>query len=159
MFAKLKRIIQKTTRVLGYIGMFFVLPMMLLTTADAVGRDLFSRPVPGAFELSSYMLSIFVLLGLAYTQQTKDHVRVTMLTERVPVKVAEAIGIVTTLLCMAIVAVLFWQGIIVAYEQSSVSDMLRIPQLPFRLLVSVGALFLFLEFGFDLVDSARKLIS
>jgi TRAP-type C4-dicarboxylate transport system permease small subunit len=159
MFEKLKGIIQKATRALAYIGMALVLPMMLLTSADAVARDFWSRPIPGAFELSSYMLSIFVLLGLAYAQQTKDHVRATMLVSRLPEKVAASIAIVTTLLCMFIVAILFWQGIVVACETQSVSDMLRISQFPFRLLVSVGALFLFLEFGFDLVESARKLVS
>jgi len=138
--------------------MFFVFPMMLLTSADATGRDLFSRPVPGAFELSSFMLSVFVLLGLAYTQQMKDHVRVSFLTDRLPAKWSEAVNIFTTLLSMFIIAVMCWQGIVVAFEASAVSDMLRVPQLPFRLLVSVGGLFLFLEFLFDLVDHTRRLV-
>ena len=131
---------------------------MLLTSADATGRDLLSRPVPGAFELSSFMLSVFVLLGLAYTQQMKGHVRVTILTERLPAKWSDAIHIFTTLLSMFIVAIMCWQGIVVAFEVSAVSDMLRVPQLPFRLLVTVGGFFLFLEFFFDLVDHTRRFI-
>ena len=141
MFGKLRIVIQTTTRALGYVGMAFIVPMMLLTTADATGRDLLSRPVPGAFELSSFMLSVFVLLGLAYTQQMKGHVRVTILTERLPAKWSDAINIFTTLLSMFIVAIMCWQGIVVAFEASAVSDMLRVPQLPFRLLVTVGGLF------------------
>lgn len=159
MFDKVKRVIQKVTRALAYAGMALVLPMMLLTSADAVARDFWSRPIPGAFEISSYILSIFVLLGIAYAQQTKDHVHVTMLLDRLPPKAADAVTVVTTLLSMAIVAILFWQGLVVALETAQVSDMLRIPQFPFRLLVAVGALLLFLEFGLDLVDSFRKLIS
>ena len=46
-----------------------------------------------------------------------------------------------------------------AFEASAVSDMLRVPQLPFRLLVTVGGLFLFLEFLFDLVDETRRFIA
>lgn len=159
MIGKTRAFIEKITRLLGYIGMFFVIPMMLLTSADATGRDLFSRPVRGAFELNSLVLSVFVLLGLAYAQQMKDHVRVTLLLERLPVKLSSAISIFTTLLCMFIVGVMSWQGIVVGFESSSVSDMLRIPQLPFRLLVTLGGVFLFLEFFFDLVDDTRRFLA
>lgn len=158
MFGTFRQIVQTITRGFGYVGMAFVVPMMLLTSSDAVARDLWSRPIRGAFEMSSFMLSIFVLLGLAYAQQMKDHVRVTFLVDRLPVKWAEALGIFTTLLSLCIVAILCWQGVVVAFEASAFSDMLRIPQLPFRLLVFVGALFLFLEFLFDLVDHTRRLI-
>jgi TRAP-type C4-dicarboxylate transport system permease small subunit len=159
MFGKTRAFVQKITRILGYIGMFFVIPMMLLTSADATGRDLFSRPVRGAFELNGLVLSVFVLLGLAYAQQMKDHVRVTMVLERLPERLSAAINIFTTLLCMFIVAIMCWQGIIVGFESSSVTDMLRVPQLPFRLLVSVGGLFLFLEFFFDLADYTRRFLA
>ncbi len=159
MFGKLRNLVQTTTRVLGYAGMAFIMPMMLLTTADAGGRDLFSRPVRGAFELSSLILAVFILLGLAYAQQMKDHVRVTILIDRLPVRVSCAITMFTTLLCMFIVAAMSWQGIVVACESSSVTDMLRIPQFPFRLLVTVGGILLFLEFLFDLVDEARRFVA
>jgi len=159
MFDKTRILVQKITRLLGYIGMFFIIPMMLLTSADATGRYLISRPVRGAFEINSLVLSVFVLLGLAYAQQMKDHVHVTLLLERLPEKLSSAISIFTTLLCMFIVAIMCWQGIIVGFECSSLTDMLRIPQLPFRLLVSLGGLFLFLEFFFDLVDHTRRLLA
>jgi TRAP-type C4-dicarboxylate transport system permease small subunit len=158
MFGKLRTFVQTITRSLGYIGMFFVVPMMLLTTADATGRDFFSRPVRGAFEVSSLILSVFVLLGLAYAQQMKDHVRVTILLERLPARLSSAISVFTTLLCMFIVAIMTWQGVVVAYEASSVTDMLRIPQFPFRMLVFVAGVFLFLEFLFDLLDHCRRVV-
>jgi len=158
MFGKLRLIVQTITRVLGYVGMAFVIPMMVLTSADAVARDVWSRTIPGAFEMSSFMLSVFVLLGLAYAQQMKDHVHVTILTDRLPAKWRDALNILTTLLSMFIVAILCWQGVVVACDASACSDMLRIPQFPFRLLVSVGGLFLFLEFLFDLVDHTRRLV-
>ncbi len=156
MLEKIRAFVQKITRILGYIGMFFIIPMMLLTSADATGRDFFSRPIRGAFEMNSLVLSVFVLMGLAYAQQMKDHVRVTLVLERLPQRLSSAINIFTTLLCMFIVAIMSWQGIVVALEASSVTDMLRIPQLPFRLLVALGGLFLFLEFLFDLVDHTRR---
>jgi TRAP-type C4-dicarboxylate transport system permease small subunit len=149
--------IQTATRILCYGGMFLLLPMMLLTAADVIGRVGWSRPIPGAVELSSYMLAVFILTGVAYTHQCKGHVRVSMLLIRLPKRVAVALDIVTTLLSLFIIAILAWQGWVVGFEERAVSDMLRIPQLPFRLLVSMAAFFLCLELLIDLVDSVKKL--
>ena len=156
-YENVKAFIQKVTRLLTYVGMFLLIPMMLLTAAEVVGRGIWSRPIPGTLELSSYMLSVFILLGLAYTQQVRGHVRVTMFTDRLPEKVALAMDVLTTILSIFIIAVLCWQGYEVAMEEVSVSDMLRIPQYPFRMLVAVGACFLCLELLCDLVDTVRKL--
>jgi TRAP-type C4-dicarboxylate transport system permease small subunit len=156
MFSRIRSAIQACTRFLGYGGMVCIFPMMLLTSADAGARDLFSRPIRGAFEVSSLILSVFVLLGLAYTQQMKDHVRVTVLVDRLPKRLGEALTIFTTLLSMFIVAIMCWQGVVIALETTTVSDMLRVPQWPFRMLVAVGGFFLLLEFLIDLIDSVRR---
>jgi len=156
MFFLIRSGIQACTRFLGYVGMLCIFPMMLLTSVDAGARDLLSRPIPGAFEISSLSLSVFVLLGLAYTQQMKDHVRVTVLVDRLPKRLGEAVTIFTTLLSIFIVAIMCWQGVVIALETTTVSDMLRIPQWPFRMLIAVGGFFLFLEFFIDLIDSVRR---
>ena len=157
-YENIKALIQKVTRFLTYVGMFLLIPMMLLTAAEVVGRGVWSRPIPGTLELSSYMLSVFVLLGLAYTHQVKGHVRVTMFTDRLPEKVSMGLDLITTLLSIFIIGILCWQGYVVAMEEVSVSDMLRVPQYPFRMLVSVAALFLCLELICDMVDTVRKLV-
>lgn len=138
--------------------MFFLIPMMLLTTGEVVGRAVWSRPIPGSMELSSYMLAIFVLLGIAYTHQVGGHVRVTMLVSRIPEKAALVLQILTTLLSLFIIGVMAWQGWVVGMEERTVSDMLRVPQFPFRMLVSAAGFFLCLELLLDLVGSIQKLI-
>lgn len=102
--------------------------------------------------MSSLILSVFILLGIAYAQQMKDHVRVTILSERLPIKLSLMLSIFTTLLSMSIIGVMAYQGWVLTMETVSVSDMLRIPQWPFRLLVCIGGVFLFLELFFDLTD-------
>ncbi len=158
MFMKVRTILQTMTRVVAYIGMAVLVPMMLITSADVTMRSLWSKPIPGTLELSSFMLAILILLGVAYTHQMKGHVRATMLTDRLPEKLREGLNIVTTLLTLLIVTIVLWQGIVLAFESGAVSDMLRIPELPFRLLVSVAALLLAIELMFDLVDSFRAII-
>jgi len=154
----IRKVIQRTTVYLSYVGMFFLIPMMLITSGEVIGRAVWSRPIPGSMELSSYMLATFVLLGIAYTQQVKGHVRVTMLISRLPERAALVLDVITTLLSLFIISVVAWQGWVVGIEERTVSDMLRIPQLPFRLLVSVAGLFLCLELLIDLSDTVKKLM-
>jgi TRAP-type C4-dicarboxylate transport system permease small subunit len=155
--SSIRKTIQWLTLFLCYGGMFLLIPMMLLTTGDVVSRTFFGLHIPGTVELSSYMLAVFILLGVAYTHQVKGHVRVSFLVSRIPEKAGLITDTITTLLSLFIIAILAWQGWVLGIEQKTVSDMLRIPQLPFRLLVSVAAFFLCLELLLDLTVCAGKL--
>ena len=154
---KAKWVIQKTTYYVSFGGMFVLLPLMLLSSLEVVSRAIWDRPLPGTVELSSYMLVIFILCGLAYTHQVRGHVRVNLLLTKLPPTLALLIEVITLLLSLFIMAVLAWQGWVVGLEQKTVSDMLRIPQLPFRLLVSVAGLMMFLELLIDLFEALGKL--
>jgi len=152
-----RRVSQRLTYALCFLGMFLLLPMMLLTTADVFGRAVWARPIPGTVELSSYMLAVFVLLGIAYTHQVKGHVRVSILAARIPERAKALLEAITTLMSLGIIAILAWQGWVVAVEERTVSDMLRIPQWPFRMLVSLAGLFLAVELVIDLSTGLVKL--
>ena len=150
--------VQRINRWVCYSGMLLILPLMLLTSADVIGRAAWARPIPGIVELSSYMLDVFILLGLAYTQQVKGHVRVSMLTSRLPQRAQQSLEIVVTLLSLFIMVLLAWQGWVVGMEETAVSDMLRIPQRPFKLLVGVAAILLCLELLVDLMSAFTAVI-
>ncbi len=154
---KAKWVIQKTTYYVSFGGMFVLLPLMLLSSLEVVSRAIWDRPLPGTVELSSYMLVIFILCGLAYTHQVRGHVRVNLLLTKLPPTLALLIEVITILLSLFIMGVLAWQGWVVGLEQKTVSDMLRIPQLPFRLLVSVAGVMMFLELLIDLFEALGKL--
>jgi len=153
-----RKVIQRLTLSLCFVGMFLLIPMMLLTTGDVLVRAVWGRHIPGTVELSSYMLAVFILLGIAYTHQVKGHVRVSMLVSRLPERAGLILDLITTLLSLFIISILAYQGWEVGLEERTVSDILRIPQLPFRLLVAVAALFLWLELMIDLWISAGKLV-
>jgi TRAP-type C4-dicarboxylate transport system permease small subunit len=136
--------------------MVLLAPLMALTVADVVGRSFFNKPIPGTFELSEYMLAVIVLLGAAYTQQVKGHVAVDFFTGRCAHRTRAALGVLTGAASLFVVAILVWQGAVAGIDEKSVSDQLRIPQWPFRLLVAAGGLLLWLELALDLIDSVRS---
>lgn len=137
--------------------MLFVLPLMFLTTGDVVSRSLFNKPLPGTIELSEYMLSVIILLGAAYTQQVKGHVGVKFFLERCSLKKRERIEIFTLFASLFIITIVVWQGFIQGIQERTVSDMLRIPQKPFRLLVAIGGFLLWMELLMEVLFLIKKL--
>jgi len=156
-WGELKKGIQRINYVVCAIGMAMIIPLMLLTFADVVLRSFFNKPIPGTFEISQYILAVFILLGAAYTQQVKGHVGVDFVTSRLSPRLRAICEILTTLLSLFIIAVVVWQGWVVGISEKAVSDQLRIPQYPFKVLVAVGGLLLWLELLIDLFGSLGKL--
>ncbi len=154
---KVKQWIQRINYYACVIGMIFLLPLMLLTTGDVLGRKFLSKTIPGTFELSEYILAVFILLGAAYTQQVKGHVGVDFLTFRLNPRLRIICQILTTLLSLFIIWILIWYGYLEGIRERTVSDMLRIPQYPFRLLVAIGGFLLWLELLIDLFNLIGKL--
>jgi len=155
---KIKKWVQTLNRFVAGVSGVFLIPLMLITAIDVVGRDVFNHPIPGTVELSQYMLAVFILLGLAYAQQMKAHVAVSIFTSHLNEHAQLVLNIIATLLCLFISFVLVWQGWVVGIEERTVSDMLRVPQYPFRLLVAVAAFLICLELLIDLGDSLKKLV-
>jgi len=156
-WGEVKKRIRRINYIVCVIGMAMIIPLMLLTFADVMLRGFFNKPIPGTFEISQYILAVFILLGAAYTQQVKGHVGVDFVTSRLSPRLRAICEIVTTLLSLFIIAVVVWQGWVVGIEEKAVSDQLRIPQYPFKVLVAVGGLLLWLELLIDLFGSFGKL--
>lgn len=153
----LKKEIHRVNRFIAGVGACCLIPLMIITAGDVVGRDVFNHPIPGAVELSQCMLAVSILLGLAYTQQAKAHVAVSVFTSRLPHRARLILSVVSTLLCLFISCILVWQGWVIGMEEKTVSDMLRVPQYPFRLMVAVAAFLTSLELVIDLGDALAKM--
>lgn len=153
-----KKIIRSTTYYVCTISMLALLPMMLLTAVAVIGRSFFGWPIPGAVELSSYMLSVVILLGIAYTQQVKGHPTVTLFVARLPVRIQALLEVIMYFLSLVVAGIIVWVGWQAAFAYGGItSDVLRIAQFPFRLLVPIGIFLFFLELLVDFITSLGRL--
>ncbi|HEY3276995.1 MAG TPA: TRAP transporter small permease [Syntrophorhabdaceae bacterium] len=155
-FKAFRTVVERIIRFSGTVGMIFVIPLMLITTADVVGRGFFNKPIAGTFELSEYMLAIIILLGTAYTQHVKGHVAVDFLTSHFNSRTQRICQVLTMFLSLFIVTLLVWQGFKLGMEETGVTDQLRIPRAPFKMLVGVGGALLWLQLLFDFIDSIAQ---
>ena len=149
--------VERIVRFSGTVGMIFVIPLMIITAGDVVGRGFFNKPIAGTFELSEYMLAVIILLGAAYTQQVKGHVAVDFLTTHFNPKTQSVCQVCVLLFSLFIVAILTWQGFKLGIEETGVTDQLRIPRAPFKMMVGVGGFLLWLQLLFDFIDSIVSL--
>lgn len=152
-----RKCVHRATYTICVFGMFLAVPLMLITTFDVLGRGFFNKPIPGTLELSEYMLAIIILLGAAYTHQVHGHVGVDFLTSKLSSIGQNICKIITDSASLFIIAILTVYGFTEGIHETAVSDQLRVPQWPFKLLVAVGGFMLWLEILVDLLTSILSL--
>lgn len=162
LFARFKWMVQRVTRWSLIFGMGWVLVMMILTTIDVSGRYFLSKPVPGAMEMSSFMLAAFAMMGMAHTHQRGANVRVTMLIRILPSRVANALVILTSLLTLQVVWAIAWYAVVMGVEEfhaNATTDALSIPLYPLEFLLAFSASLLGFEMIVNLGDAFYRLFT
>ena len=119
--------------------------MVFLITADVAGRYIFSRPIPGAYELNELALAPVTFLGLAYTALARGHISIDFFMKRMPPKIQSTIDVVINLIGIALFSVVAFQGVKMALHSKDsglTTDILAIPTYPFWFLVPIGSILL-----------------
>ena len=143
-----------------YVAVSLILVIMLLTTADVIGRYLFNKPVTGTLEICEFTLIGMIMLGIAHTQAEGGHVRIMLFLRRFSPRAKAITGIVHSTLAAGIFGIVAWQGMsaaIIDFNRNLTSDLLRwLPIWPFKVIVSIGAFFLAVELLIELVEFIRQ---
>ena len=129
-------------RVLTLVAALATFAMMLLTTADAVGRYLLNRPILAAYELTTnYLMVAVIFLAMPYAYRQGANIRVTFLVDRlgrIPrLAVNHAVQVVSILYCAALVFATIQQTRHVLITKTTFVT-LDLPLWPAHLVVAVG---------------------
>lgn len=135
-----------------------IILIMLIILAQIIGR-IFGFIVPSAEDFSGYCLAAATFLGLAYTFKTGGHIRVTLLTQRLPDRVATGLDKVVLLAALGLTTFMSFYSIHLIWESYIFEDVsygyipvpLWIPQLP----VGIGCLALNLAVLDDFIRVLR----
>ncbi len=71
-----------------------VILLVLVMSYEVVMRYLFNRPTLWAYDVSYFLTSMVVILGAAYTLQTKGHVSVDIFYERFPPRLKALVDVI-----------------------------------------------------------------
>jgi len=121
------------SRILFAVAGAAIVGMMLLTCADIVLR-LFRRPIPGTYELVSFLSAVSVAFAMAHTSVQKGHIAVSVLVQLLPQRWQALVDSVTTSLSILLFALLAWQSSLYGaslQKSGEVSLTLQLPFYPF----------------------------
>ena len=117
-------------RVLAYTAALAMFTMMLVTLVDVIGRDLFSAPLPGGFEVTELLLASLIFLGLPMVTAEGSHVDVDIMDSTIPafLKPLQDIAIcMVNLVAFAALSWMMWKLAIRTYEYEDTTAILQIP--------------------------------
>lgn len=155
-----RRAVHLVSRTLGILAVVVILFMMVATVADVARRTFAGYPIPGVTEAGEVIMVMAVFLGIAYTEYRGAHVRVTLVLEMLPPRVAAIINSVAMLLVLVLLAWMVWVTTGRALEAIEVNEvrfgLVKIPVWPGRIAIAVGLAVYFLEAVPRLYDSVRQ---
>ena len=157
----LDRASELIARLLNIIGVGMGLIMVLIVTANVIGRYLFRRPLIGTVEIEEFMLLALVFFGIGYAQVKKRHVSISVLVDRLPSKAQFVINNITCLPSLIVFSLITWQSLVMAkrYWIKGVSSLfLEISLSPFLCIVAAGCAVLCLALLSDFISSAREVV-
>ena len=147
-------LLKRCEAILTYSAITSTFIMMCLTTADAVGRYVFNRPIIAAYEIAeNYLMVTTVFLGICYAYRTGAYIRVTFLVDRLPQKVKVVLDYFVQIFSI-LLSILLVIATILQARSTIVSGMtlsiLPIPVGPAYVIVPVGFFFATLLMVLDL---------
>ena len=101
------------------ISMWGTFVMMLLIIVDITLRAAFNTSTLIAEEISGYLFVFVVYFGLAETLKKGRHVKVELITERIPHKVKMWLNPILAILALSSLGVVFWRTILMVCRSYS----------------------------------------
>lgn len=129
--------------------------LMFLICANSLSRKLFNFPIVGTLEITEALMPFVILLPMAFTQMRDGHIRVTLVTDRLPRPVRRILRTV-----MLLIGALFFAWVAVAtvgfaWKAFTIGEtawgVIRIPLWPSKSVISLGAALLSIQYVLDTV--------
>jgi len=152
--------VSKGLVVLGGIAVLF---LCFYTTSDVVGRYVFNNPLPATLELTLILLTLITFLGIAHVQAIGGHMRLEFLWKRFSPRGQVILDILVILIGLFIFAIATWQGWKWFMEALATHEEMMgqwgIPSYPARLIFTIGAFSLCVQYVINLVQHVVQLFS
>jgi len=135
---------------IGLVGLF------LLVLHEVIVRYVFDAPTLFSVELSEYLLILVAFMSIGWVLKEDRHVAVSFVMDRMPEKVRLGMKLLTSVLTMAFLAIIVWQGsrtVLTAFRGNyHSSSLLEFPMWIPYLLIPLGALVMSLQYIVTIIN-------
>lgn len=153
-------IIRWMDTICGLLAEVLVFLLMLMVSAEIIGRHFFNSPIPGHVESATLSLVLILYFGLAYTQLERGHIRVEIFLSRVKGRKRELLEGITLILSLIPSLLMIWatakKALVSVHGREFVSGVISFPVWPGRCAVTFGFILLSLTL---VVQICKHLIS
>jgi TRAP-type mannitol/chloroaromatic compound transport system permease small subunit len=146
----------------GYYTSFLVIPLVLIVAYEVVMRYLFNAPTVWVFEATTLLYGTHFMLGIAYTYKHNGHVSIDVFEARLPQRARTILRLIVSLIMfIPTVGMLSIWSVIYAsdswrnWEHASTSW--APPLYPFKTLMAIGFILLFLQGVAKMIQDFRSL--
>ena len=162
--SRFRRVVRRITEVMVVISAIMLAAMMIISVADVVGRELFLRPIEGAWEMVSMAFIVCGAMAIGYTQLIKGHIQINLVSDRLSPRGRAGLFIFSYLICLAGCVLVTWQGWLRAWDYmhktlGGETITLGIAIWPFMVIFTIGFLwlaFILLIDIYDLIVEVKK---
>jgi len=155
------RNVERVTGSIGIMAAFALVPLVIATCYEVFARYLFGMPTIWAYEVGYILTGSHFLLGMAFTLQSNDHIRIDIFSANFSQRtraVIDLLGYSVLLPLMVWISYALFQHLAAGYlrnERSGQSAM-NLPVWPFRVIFLVAFTLLTLQILVEVVKAARR---
>ena len=138
---KLDRFTKQVSAWFNGFAMVALIAMLIVVTADIVGAKAFSRPVPGAMDLTSLLAVLLIAFSMTQTFLSGRHIKVDFVMLLLPPRLRRVLRAVSLSMCWVLFLLVVWRLLLYAhdlqvYEEKSLT--VKIPLFPFAYALAVA---------------------
>ncbi len=136
--SRIDRLFNRFESMLTLIGGLVILLLVLLATANVLGRWLFSRPISGYIDWVEQAMAFMAFLGISHTQREGGHIRMDIVVGHIRGRLLWLVEFFSTLLILAVTLVLIYGSWLHFYRAYSIGDSsldINLPTWPAKLVV------------------------
>lgn len=126
-------LVTRLARLLDWIARLGIVTLMILVLLNVLLRFLFSKPILGVYEYSSFLTAVIVGLALAYCSIQGAHISMSFFIDRFSLKIKIITNLVVSIISFLFLILSVWctieyaNGMVISGEVASITKILFYP--------------------------------
>lgn len=134
----------------GQLTSFLIVPLLFIVLYEVLMRYAFNAPTVWGFEATAFAYGMHYMLGLSFMENAQGHVRVDIVTGRLPIRVQAIVMIAGYLIIfLPVYGLMTWGAIKFAHTATITNELNSTswaPRIwPYKIVMAVSFLFLLLQ--------------
>lgn len=154
-----EKILEKIVKILNEIAGWTLAVCMGLITLNVVLREVFGKPILGAYEWVGILTSVTIALGLSFCAYVDAHITIDFLVEKLKPSVQRVLGVITGVISASFMALAFvsiFNYAMRLFVNGEVTSTTRIPFFIFVFITGFGFIFLTAVLILKIVKTFRR---